>query len=118
MAAKRKVVIKDHFIQSLMKETASLYVENALSGGQIATFHENTDIIAHNCEISGYPKLSADKQSLVRNAIRPDNGVIDYESLVKEINSIIDKQNRIRIALKPSCSFRFLSIVLTCLVTM
>lgn len=92
MAAKRKVVIKDHFIRSLIKETASLYEGNALSGGQIATFHENTDIIAHNCDISGYPKLSADKQSLVRNAIRPDNGVIDYETLVKEINSIIDKQ--------------------------
>jgi len=92
MAVKRKVVIQDHFIRNLIKETASLYEGNALSGGKIATFHENTDIIAHNCEISGYPKLSAGKQSLVRAAIQPDNGVIDYESFLKEINSIIDRQ--------------------------
>ena len=92
MAAKRKVEIKDNFIRNLITVTAKLYEGNALSGSNITIFHENTDIIAYNCDISGYPKLSAKKQSIVRAAIQPDNGVIDYESFVKEINSIINSQ--------------------------
>jgi len=89
---KIKIEIKNLFIRNLITETAKLNKGNGLLGNEVFTFSQNTDLIAYNCDISGYPRLSADKQKIVRSALLHHKKVIDYDSFVKEIESIIESQ--------------------------